>query len=84
MKKIGIILRKFQENNKDFIGTRLDLFSTFKNANCLIIGIPLTLKYPNLIKLVKECDGIILSGGDNLTKNDLKLVKYLYQKTFQL
>ena len=79
MKKVGIILRDFEENNTKYMGGRLDLFEALEPFNCLIIGIPITLKFNKLIKVVQECDGIILSGGNKFLENDFKLVDYLYK-----
>ena len=77
IKTVGIIIRKFKENKKKFIGTRLDLFSFINKYPINIIAIPITINYNKIINIVKKCDGIILSGGESITQNDLKLVKFL-------
>ena len=79
IKTIGIIMRNFQENNKMFIGTRKDLFRKLYDYNVKVIGIPVDNDYAKTIKLVNECDGIILSGGDNFIDEDFLLVKYLHK-----
>ena len=79
IKTIGIIMRNFQENNKKFIGTRKDLFRKLYDYNIKVIGIPVDNDYIKTIELVNECDGIILSGGDNFIDEDFLLVKYLHE-----
>ena len=79
IKTIGIILRKFSENNKDFIGTRKDLFEKIYKYDVKVIGIPIDNNFEKNLELINECSGIILSGGDNFSENDFLLVKYLYE-----
>ena len=43
IKRVGIIIREFKESNIDFIGTRKDLFSSLKDFNVSIIGIPINI-----------------------------------------
>lgn len=43
-----------------------------------MIGIPLANDFSKTIELIKECNGIILSGGDNFIDKDYLLVKYLH------
>ncbi|MCM1053588.1 MAG: gamma-glutamyl-gamma-aminobutyrate hydrolase family protein [Ruminococcus sp.] len=78
IKRIGIILREFEENSKTFLGTRLDLFDSLKEFDVNLIGIPITNNFEMLKDTISFCDGIILSGGDNVKDNDFKLVEYLY------
>lgn len=80
IKTIGIIIRNFNENNKYFIGAREDLFKSFYKYDVNVIGIPISNDFIKIKKIVDMCDGIVLSGGDNFTKNDFLLVEYLYQK----
>jgi len=80
IKRVGIIIREFKESNIDFIGTRKDLFSSLKDFNVSIIGIPINIEFNKLIEGVNICDGIILSGGENFCENDFKLIKYLIEK----
>ena len=80
IKRVGIIIREFKENNIDFIGTRKDLFSSLKDFNVSIIGIPINIEFNKLIESVNLCDGIILSGGSKFVENDFKLIKYLVEK----
>ncbi len=79
IKKIGIILRKIEENNKKFVGIRLDMFQAFKEFDVITIGIPITNDFKVIKKTIAWCDGIILPGGDNFLENDFLLVKYLYE-----
>jgi len=79
IKTIGIIMRNFHENNKKFVGTRKDLFRKLYDYNIKVIGIPVDNDYIKTIELVNECDGIILSGGDNFIEQDFLLVKYLHK-----
>lgn len=80
IKTIGIIIREFKENNKEFIGTRSDLFNVLYNFNVNVIGIPINIEFNKLIESVNICDGIILSGGFSFHENDFKLVDYLISK----
>ncbi len=78
IKTIGIILRKFAENNKLFLGTRQDLFKILTKFKVNIIGIPITSSYSKIKQAINLCDGLILPGGDNYTKKDLLITRYLY------
>lgn len=80
IKTVGIIIREFNENNKQFIGTRSDLFNVLYNFNVKIIGIPINIEFNKLIESINLCDGIILSGGENFHENDFKLINYLISK----
>ena len=80
IKTIGIILRNFEENNKKFIGTREDLFKIFYNYNINVIGIPINNDFIKTKELVKLCDGVVLSGGDDFLDQDFKIVNYLYNE----
>lgn len=80
IKTLGIILRNFEENNKSFIGTRKDLFEYLNNYDVNLIGIYINESFEKVKEIIKKCDGIILSGGDNFTINDYLVVDYLYQK----
>ena len=62
------------------VNLREDLFKSFYNYDVNIIGIPIGISFNKIKKIVDMCDGIVLSGGDNFTKNDFLLVEYLYQK----
>lgn len=80
MKKIGIIVREFEENNKLFIGCRKDVLDTFLKYPVQIILIPIDLLWNQVLYLVHLCDGIILTGGDHFVDNDFLLVQYLYKQ----
>lgn len=80
MKKIGIIVREFEENNKSFIGCRKDVLDVFLKYPVQIILIPIDLLWDQIIYLVQLCDGIVLTGGDHFVDNDFLLVQYLYKQ----
>lgn len=78
MKKIGIVIRDFEENNKIFVGCRRDVVDIFLNYAVDIILIPIYLSWDRVLSLVHLCDGIVLTGGDHFYSNDFLLVRYLY------
>lgn len=78
IKTIGIIIREFKENNKDFIGTRLDIINMLEQFNVNIITIPIISNFSKIKDIISLCDGIILPGGSTFNPNDFLLVKYLY------
>ena len=80
MKKIGIVIRDFKENSKEFIGCRKDVVDTFSKYLVQIILIPIYLDFNRVLYLVNLCDGVILTGGDHFHTNDFLLVDYLYQR----
>ena len=80
MKKIGIIVREFEENNKSFIGCRRDVLDVFLKYPVQIILIPINLLWDQILYLVQLCDGIVLTGGDHFVDNDFLLVQYLYKQ----
>ena len=80
MKKIGIIVREFEENNKSFIGCRKDVLDVFLKYPAQIILIPINLLWDQVLYLVELCDGIVLTGGDHFVDNDFLLVQYLYKQ----
>ena len=65
MKKIGIIVREFEENNKLFIGCRKDVLDTFLKYPVQIILIPIDLLWDQILYLVD---------------NDFLLIHYLYER----
>ena len=80
MKKIGIIVREFEENNKSFIGCRKDVLDVFLKYPVQIILIPIDLLWDQILYLVQLCYGIVLTGGDHFVDNDFLLVQYLYKQ----
>lgn len=80
MKKIGIIVREFEENNKSFIGCRRDVLDVFLKYPVQIILIPIDLLWDQILYLVQLCDGIVLTGGDHFVDNDFLLVQYLHKQ----
>ncbi len=79
MKKIGIVIRSFQENDKCFVGCRKDVMDAFLNYPVQIVLIPIDLSWKQILFLVQLCDGVVLTGGDHFTHNDFLIVQYLYQ-----
>lgn len=80
MKKIGIIIREFEENNKLFVGCRRDVYDAFLKYPVQIILIPINLLWEQVLYLVRLCDGIVLTGGDHFVDNDFMITHYLYEK----
>ena len=79
MKKIGIVIRDFIENDKFFVGCRKDVMDVFLKYPVEIILVPIYLDFNRVLSLVKECNGVVLTGGDHFLANDFLLVNYLYQ-----
>ena len=71
IKKIGIILRKIEENNKKFVGIRLDMLQAFKEFDVITIGIPIT----NDFKVIKK-DG--KWTVENVSTEDLEKIHGIY------
>ena len=84
MKKIGIVIRSFEENGKLFVGCRKDVFDAFTSDFVQIIFIPIEFSYQQVLDLVRLCDGIVLTGGDHFVRQDFWLINYLYQNDVQL
>lgn len=87
MKKIGIILRDYKSlSNNDLYGLRSDLIDYLRKYPVQVICIPICFKnneyeeMERVIKLIDECNGIILPGGANDYEIDLEIVKYLHTK----
>ena len=80
MKKIGIVIRDFKENSKEFVGCRKDVVDAFSKCPVEIILIPIYLDFNKVLYLVNLCDGVVLTGGDHFLSNDFLLVNYLYQR----
>ena len=80
MKKIGIVIRDFEENSKEFVGCRKDVVDVFLKYPVEIILIPIYLNFNKVLYLVNLCDGVVLTGGDHFLSNDFLLVDYLYQR----
>lgn len=68
---IGIVSRK--ENDKIYVKDEII------NMVLKYQSIPIIITSDNK-EIIKLCDGIILPGGDELNKNDLELIKYIYEK----
>ena len=80
MKKVGIVIRDFWENDKEFVGCRTDVLDSFFKYPVNIILIPIYFDFGKVLELVSLCDGIVLTGGDHYLENDFLLVHYLYQQ----
>ncbi len=86
MKKVGIILRDYtSKTNNPIFAIREDLIYYLQNYNIELICIPVCFKnnqeieFRRVEKIINECQGIILPGGENYYDIDLKIVKYLYK-----
>lgn len=87
MKRVGIFLRNYKSNsNNDLLAIRKDLFEYLNKYSLEIICIPISYKnneydeFEKIIKIIQECNGIILpGGGGEVEEIDLKIVKYLYK-----
>lgn len=87
MKKIGIILRDYMSaSNNNLYAVRNDLIKYLRNYKVNVICIPVCFEenefdeLERVEKLINDCDGIILPGGQNNYEIDLKIAKYLYNK----
>lgn len=80
MKKIGIVVRSFEENLKNFVGCRKEVLDAFQDYPVGLVLIPIDLSYEQVLYLTRLCDGVVLMGGDHFTQNDFLLVDYLYQQ----
>lgn len=78
MKKIGIIVRSFEENGKWFVGCRKDVLDVLEDYSVNIILIPIYFSFEYIKSLLKLCDGVILTGGNKFHPNDFLLVQHLY------
>lgn len=71
---IGVILREdvTKENNKVFV-----LYKNIEKAfkNCTFIGIT---NFDE--RVINFCDGVIGEGGDDIKEEDLKIIKYCYDR----
>ncbi len=69
---IGVILRKNKNSElKDIYSINSEIFDIIISNGGKVIGI-----YD--LDSLKLCDGVILQGGDELDKNELNMIKYLY------
>lgn len=80
MKKIGIVVREFNENNKSFVGCRKDVLNAFLKYSVQIILIPIDLAWEQVLYLAHLCQGVVLTGGDHFVDNDFLLIRYLYEQ----
>lgn len=81
MKKIvGIIARKRNFNNKDYLIFNKELVDIIYKNNFKALGILLDFKNDDYKDLINLCDGIILQGGMDTYDIDNDIVRYLYEK----
>lgn len=80
MKKIGIILRKNRSiSDREIYSINRDLIKFLDKYNVLVISFCIAENnFEKSKKIIDECDGIIIPGGDNPDKNIFKIIKYLY------
>ena len=71
MKKIGIISRSQNINDKEFIGCYINYVKKIKNKAYAFI-----IPYDSDISILKFVDGIIAPGGDSVSKFDKDVFKY--------
>ena len=77
MKRVGVVVRKNIFNEIDYYAIKKDVIDYLDKK---VIIIPIILNnWNNILNLVKLCDGIILTGGNYISKFDFKLVDYLYK-----
>lgn len=69
---IGILIHEY-----DKYSLKKDVLEAFKDYNINTIGLFLT---PQIKDLIDICDGIIIPGGDNIIKEELDIIKYIYEK----
>lgn len=82
MKKIGIILRDDTINNKKYKVISDEIINYINLYDVIIIGIITSdnIEFNKITTLIDLCDGIIMPGGNEYSKNDLKLARYLNEK----
>ena len=80
MKKIGIILNENRSiSDKEIYSINKDLIKFLNRYNLLVIEFVIdNVDFEKSKKIIDECDGIILPGGDKPNKNIYKIIKYLY------
>ena len=78
---IGIIMR----DSISSIGHKIKY--TYNDIEYAIIksgGIPVGISNDDIYAYLDICSGFILQGGDNIDKNDLNIIKLLYEKDIPL
>ena len=87
MKRVGLILRdNLSINSASILSIRMDLLKYLRKYDIQVVCIPVLFhnnvqnEFKKVLGLIKECDGIILPGGDNYHEIDLKIAKYLYEQ----
>ena len=80
MKKIGIILNENRSiSDKEIYSINRDLIKFLNRYNLLVIEFIIdNIDFEKSKKIIDECDGIILPGGDKPNINIYKIIKYLY------
>ena len=84
MKTIGVILRQWKANYKEYplYAVKTDLITFLRKYEVNVIAIPIVFENSDEFKKIKEtidlCDGIILPGGSGIRDIDYKITEYLY------
>ena len=80
MKKIGIILNENRSiSDKEIYSINRDLIKFLNKYNLLVIEFIIdNVDFEKSKKIIDECDGIILPGGNNPNISINKIIKYLY------
>lgn len=84
MKTIGVILRQWKANYKEYplYAVKTDLITFLRKYEVNVIAIPIVFENNDEFKKIKEtidlCDGIILPGGSGIRDIDYKITEYLY------
>lgn len=73
---IGIIERETKlPSNNEILYINKEISESITKSN----GIPISINIENIKEIINKIDGIILQGGDNYKKEEINLVKYLYE-----
>lgn len=81
MKTIGVMSRIDTHNNKEILYIPLDIYKKINNGfNVIIIPFEINDTFKKIMNIIKNCDGIILPGGDDIYPVELEIVKYLHER----
>lgn len=61
---------------KELIGLKKELIDYLNRYEINVVCIPI---FKNSKKIIKQCDGVILPGGNEINNDDIKIIKYLYK-----
>lgn len=79
-KIIGIIGRKRNINDREFLVFNNELINIICDNSCIPLGILLDFKSDIYKNLIDKCDGIILQGGNDHYFLDDDIIKYIHKK----